>query len=163
MRLERSHIDRREFLDGLIIAGAVGISAVTGETMLGYLTGIQVPEPEFIIVEGEALQALARQRYVLVPYGPQPVLILQLPGGELRAFSAVCTHGQCNVRYRPDRGDIFCGCHEGRFTVDGVNVPGTPPPAPLRRFHLQQRDDGSLRVQAQTFEADHITETAADS
>lgn len=154
MKLHQSHIDRREFLNGLVGVGTVGVTAVAGEAMLGYLTGLEVPEPESITVTGRPLEVLAAQRYVLVPYGPQPVMIFQLPDGELRALSAVCTHGQCNVRYRPEQNDIYCGCHEGRFTADGVNVPGTPPPAPLRRFHLRRNDDGSLVVRAEPFETE---------
>jgi len=154
MRLHQSHLDRREFLNGLVGVGAAGLVVVGGETILGYLTGLQVPLPESITVSGHPLETLAEQRYVLVPYGPQPVMILRLPDGELRAMSAVCTHGQCNVRYRPEHNDIFCGCHEGRFTAEGVNVPGTPPPAPLRRFHLRRNEDGSLVVRAEPFGAE---------
>ncbi len=148
MKLNESVIDRRQFLNGLAGAGAVALTGVVGESMLSYLTGLEVPEPDHITVAGPALQVLARQKFVLVPYGPHPVMIFCLPDGALRALSAVCTHGQCNVRYRPDDNDIYCGCHEGRYTADGVNVPGTPPPRPLRRFEVRRQDDGSLWVAA---------------
>jgi len=122
---------------------------VNGESALGYLTGLEVPEPDQIVVSGKFLEILEKDLFVLVPYGPQPVMIIKLSDGELRAFTAVCTHGQCNVRYRPEEADIYCGCHKGKFTEEGVNVPGTPPPRPLRKFHLQRQEDGTLLVSNQ--------------
>ncbi len=151
MRLHESVFDRRQLLNGLAGGGALALTGVLGETMLGYLTGMEVPEPESITVKGPALETLKRDRFVLVPYGPRPVLVFRLPesqGGALRALSAVCTHGQCNVRYRPDSNEIHCPCHGGRFTAEGINVPGTPPPRPLRKFQIEQKEDGSLLIAA---------------
>lgn len=148
MKREESVFKRRDVLNGLAGVGAIGLAGVTTDMLLGYLTGVEVPEPESITVGGDALAVLKEQRFVLVPYGPRPVMIFQLPDGEVRALSAVCTHGQCNVRYRPEQNDIYCGCHHGRFTVDGRNVPGTPPPEPLRPFQVEAQSNGTLVVRA---------------
>ena len=151
MRLHESVFDRRQFLNGLAGGSALVLTGVGGEAVLGFLTGMEVPEPESIIVKGPALETLKREKFVLVPYGPRPVMVFRLPeseGGGLRALSAVCTHGQCNVRYRPESNDIHCPCHGGRFTAEGINVPGTPPPRPLRKFQVEQKEDGSLWVAA---------------
>jgi len=153
MKLSESMLDRRDFLDGLLGAGVLAGGAVAADVVLKYLTGAQIPEPDHIVVSGEALRTLARDRFVLVAYGPSPVIILQLPNGGIRALSAVCTHGQCNVRYRPASNDIYCGCHQGRFTADGVNVPGTPPPRPLTPFYVVRQADGTLLVSKRPFDA----------
>ena len=149
MRLDESVLNRRDLLDGLLGAGVLVWSGVAGEMTLSYLTGLEVPEPDRIVVKGKPLEVLEQERFVLVPYGPQPVMLMRLPDGALRALSAVCTHGQCNVRYRPEENDIYCGCHQGRFTAEGVNVPGTPPPRPLRSFYVVAQDDGTLLVSNQ--------------
>lgn len=149
MRLDDSLLGRRELLNGLAVTGALGACVVGGRTVLDYLTGMEVPEPESVTVSGVPLETLETQRFVLVPYGPQPVMVYRLPDGQLRAVSAVCTHSQCNVRYRPQENDIYCGCHYGRFTAEGVNVPGTPPPRPLRKFHVRRQNDGTLLVSAE--------------
>jgi cytochrome b6-f complex iron-sulfur subunit len=146
VRLNESLLNRRDFLDGLVAAGLLVGGAVAMDVGLGYLTGVKIPEPDQIVVSGKALETLARERFVLVAYGPAPVMIFQLPEGRLRALSAVCTHGQCNVRYRPAENDIYCGCHQGRYTAEGVNVPGTPPPRPLRPFNVSPQADGTLLV-----------------
>jgi Rieske Fe-S protein len=149
VKLDESMIDRRQFLDGLIAASLAGLGATGTYTALGYLTGQEEKEPEKgIDVSGKALETLTAQKFVLVKYGPHPVIVFTLPDGQLRALSAVCTHGQCNVRYRPEENDLYCGCHYGRYTADGVNVPGTPPPRPLRQFDVQRQNDGTLHVAA---------------
>jgi Rieske Fe-S protein len=145
MRLNESVLNRRDLLDGLLGAGVLVWGGVGGEMALSYLTGLEVPEPDEVVVGGELLEVLQQKRFVLVPYGPQPVLLLRKPDGELRAFSAVCTHLQCNVYYRPDDNDIFCNCHDGVFSADGDNIAG-PPPRPLRPFYVIEQDDGTLLV-----------------
>lgn len=63
-------------------------------------------------------------------FGQEPAILLRTPGGELRAFSAVCTHLACTVQYREDLQHIWCACHNGHYDLHGVNIAG-PPPRPL--------------------------------
>jgi cytochrome b6-f complex iron-sulfur subunit len=46
------------------------------------------------------------------------------------AFSAVCTHLGCIVKWDEKKQQIFCPCHAGVFDVKG-NVVSGPPPKPL--------------------------------
>ncbi|MDE2320639.1 MAG: Rieske 2Fe-2S domain-containing protein [candidate division NC10 bacterium] len=69
-----------------------------------------------------------------------PGLLVKTSGGELRAFSAVCTHLQCTVQYREDRQDIWCACHNGVYDLNGKNISG-PPPRPLEPLKLNVRGD----------------------
>lgn len=147
MKLEQSIIGRRQFLDGMICAGAAGLGAAGVYTAMGSLIGVEEPEPAEAILSGAQLETLARERFVLVPFGPAPVIVFTLPDGTLRALSGLCTHSRCNVSYRPAENDLYCACHHGRYTNDGTNVPGTPPPRPLRRYLVEKLDDGTLRVQ----------------
>lgn len=41
----------------------------------------------------------------------------------------ICTHLGC-IPFFKDNG-FLCPCHGGRFTIDGINVEGTPPPTPF--------------------------------
>lgn len=66
-------------------------------------------------------------------FGSKPALLIRLPNGDLRAFTAVCTHLGCTVQYRPDLQEIWCPCHNGLYNLQGVNVSG-PPPKPLRQY-----------------------------
>jgi cytochrome b6-f complex iron-sulfur subunit len=71
-------------------------------------------------------------------FGNRPAILVRTPAGELRAFSAVCTHLNCTVQYRPDLSHIWCACHNGHFDLNGKNIAG-PPPRPLDGFVVNAR------------------------
>jgi len=86
-------------------------------------------------------------------FGGKPCLVVLTPDGanrrasgdrlqsdDVRAFNALCTHVDCTVKYRPDRADIFCSCHEGVYDLNGKNVAG-PPPRPLEMYQVTLRGD----------------------
>ena len=63
-------------------------------------------------------------------YGRYPALIINTPIG-MRAYSAVCTHFACLVKWNPSSGMIECPCHAGFFNVEDGSVISGPPPKPL--------------------------------
>jgi Rieske Fe-S protein len=71
-------------------------------------------------------------------FGSRPGIIVRTASGELRAFSAVCTHLNCTVQYRADLSHIWCACHNGHYDLNGKNVEG-PPPRPLDSFVVNVR------------------------
>jgi cytochrome b6-f complex iron-sulfur subunit len=71
-------------------------------------------------------------------FGNRPAILVRTPAGELRAFTAVCTHLNCTVQYRPDLSHIWCACHNGHFDLNGKNIAG-PPPRPLEPFAVNAR------------------------
>jgi Rieske Fe-S protein len=78
---------------------------------------------------------------VLTAEGARRLASGQAPGpDDLRAFNAVCTHFECTVRYRAETGDIFCGCHEGVYDLNGRNISG-PPPRPLEAYRVRLRGE----------------------
>jgi Rieske Fe-S protein len=86
-------------------------------------------------------------------FGGKPCLVVMTPDGatrrasgqrlrpdDVRAFNALCTHVDCTVKYRPDRADIFCNCHDGVYDLNGKNIAG-PPPRPLEAYHVTLRGE----------------------
>ncbi len=61
-------------------------------------------------------------------------------GEDVKAFNAICTHVDCTVEYRVEKGDIFCNCHDGVYDLNGRNVSG-PPPRPLEEYKVSLRGD----------------------
>jgi Rieske Fe-S protein len=62
-----------------------------------------------------------------IGYGRYPALVINTPSG-LRAFSAVCTHFACIVKWEKEKGSIYCPCHDGYFDpLDGHVTAGPPP------------------------------------
>lgn len=86
-------------------------------------------------------------------FGGKPCLVVLTPDGvkrlgrgerlethDVRAFNAICTHVDCTVQYRAEKGDIFCTCHNGVYDLNGKNVSG-PPPRPLETYKVSLRGD----------------------
>ncbi len=73
-------------------------------------------------------------------FGSQPAILVSTPAGELKAYSAVCTHLACIVQYRSDLTEIWCACHNGHYNLNGKNV-GGPPPKPLEEYAVNVRGD----------------------
>jgi cytochrome b6-f complex iron-sulfur subunit len=131
---------RRSFLN-YFLGGSIGAT----------LSAIIYPVIQFLIppVASEAAQSnvVAASANELRPgtgkifkFGSQPGLLVRTPTGEVRAFSAVCTHLNCTVQYRPDLEQIWCACHDGHYDINGKNVAG-PPPRPLEQYTVNVRGD----------------------
>jgi Rieske Fe-S protein len=73
-------------------------------------------------------------------FGSKPGVVVRTASGELKAFSAVCTHLDCIVQYRTDTKQIWCACHNGQYNLNGENI-GGPPPRPLEEYQVNKRGD----------------------
>ena len=71
-------------------------------------------------------------------FGNRPAILVRTASGDLKAFSAVCTHLNCTVQYRADLSHIWCACHNGHFDLNGQTI-GGPPPRPLDAFVVNVR------------------------
>lgn len=61
------------------------------------------------------------------------------------ALSAICTHLNCVVDWKPDREEFYCSCHGSIFSAEGINLSG-PAPKPLPWYPLSLAPDGSLVI-----------------
>jgi Rieske Fe-S protein len=86
------------------------------------------------------LSSLKPNQGVIFKFGSEPGILIMGADGVLRAMSAVCTHLDCTVKYRPDLQKIHCACHNGMYDLNGRNIAG-PPPRPLRPFKVDVRGD----------------------
>lgn len=80
-------------------------------------------------------------------FGNSPGLVVRTAEGEIRAFSAECSHLNCTVQYVPGENHIHCACHDGRFDLNGQVISG-PPPRPLERFQVIEQEDDIIVTRA---------------
>jgi Rieske Fe-S protein len=81
----------------------------------------------------------------VMQFGRYPALVLNTEDG-LKAYSAVCTHFACLVKYNAETGEIDCPCHEGYFDpLDGSVISG-PPPRPLDALPVDVAEDGLIYI-----------------
>jgi nitrite reductase/ring-hydroxylating ferredoxin subunit len=67
-------------------------------------------------------------------------LLLRTGEGSYVAYSQKCTHLSCAVIPSPDGKRLDCPCHDGAFSVADGRVLQGPPPRPLPRIRLEERD-----------------------
>lgn len=131
---------RRRLLDWLLSGSAGTLLAVLLYPILRFVAPPEQSEAAAsAVVVGKAKDFPLNSGKV-VRFGARPAMVVHTPGGEFRAFSAVCTHLQCTVQYRADLELIWCACHNGRFDLAGRNV-GGPPPRPLDALDVAVRGD----------------------
>ncbi len=80
-------------------------------------------------------------------FGNDPGIIFRTPGGELKAFTAVCTHLSCTVQYVPVESYILCACHNGKYDLNGQVISG-PPPRPLEEYQVDIQGDDIMVTRA---------------
>jgi Rieske Fe-S protein len=132
-------VPRKRFIDWLI-----------GSSVGGFLVAVLYPISRYLIPPPAAESAV---NSVVVPFQPadiapnsgrifkfgnKPGILLRTPAGELRAFSARCTHLDCTVQYRDDLSHVWCACHNGHYDLNGRNIEG-PPPRPLEAYDVAVR------------------------
>lgn len=133
-------VPRRSFLEKFLATGSIALLGAVFYPVVRFLvppksgeaTVTQVKLP-FTRRDVEA----EPQKGKTFRFGRKLGIIVLTPSGELRAFSATCTHLDCTVQHRPDMGVLWCACHNGRYDLSGKNIAG-PPPRPLDAFVVNE-------------------------
>jgi len=131
---------RRRFLDYLL-----------GTSTFATLAAILYPIFKFMVppqvVEAQANSVLVGKNAEfptntgkIFKFGSKPGIMIRTETGDLKAFSASCTHLDCIVQYDPGSKAIVCACHNGKYDLTGKNVSG-PPPRPLEEFTVNVKGD----------------------
>ena len=82
---------------------------------------------------------------LVVEYRGSPVIIIRSSGG-VRAFSAVCTHLGCIVKWSKSDHLFLCPCHAGKFDDTTGAVISGPPPEPLAKINFEVEENKILLV-----------------
>jgi cytochrome b6-f complex iron-sulfur subunit len=134
-----SDITRRDFLKLLKGAGAlIGVSAVATPVVAYFYPPklIEMPsEPVLVCPESELPVGEAK----IVEFGRYPAIIVNTEG-DLKAYSAVCTHFACLVKWNPETKRLECPCHDGYFDAADGSVISGPPPKPLLALAAEVAD-----------------------
>ncbi len=139
-RTPPQRIGRRRFLDYSFTAALAALAGAVLYPVINYLIPPKTKEITTNSVVAAKVGDLAPNSGRIFAFGGKPAILLSTPEGELRAFTAVCTHLACTVQYRPDFGHIWCACHDGHYDLHGQVLTG-PPPRPLAEFKVTVKDD----------------------
>ena len=133
-------LSRRSLLDVFLSGGIIAFLAAVFYPVARYLTPPKIDEVVTNSVVAAKVSEVTPNAGKIFRFGSKPGILIRLPSGEWRAFSAVCTHLQCTVQFRQDEEVIWCACHNGRYNLQGVNVSG-PPPRPLTPLVVALKGD----------------------
>ncbi len=129
-------MNRRKFVNAFLAGSLLGTIASFLYPVFRYLIPPRQAEALAKRVAAAKVGELAPNSAKLIRFGSTPILLIHTAEGELRAFSAVCTHLTCTVRYEGDTSTLLCPCHNGRFDLAG-NVISGPPPRPLEAYEVE--------------------------
>lgn len=136
---DRRGVTRKRFVDWLIGSSVGGFVAAVLYPVTRYLIPPQVTESAMNSVTVPfAPDDIAPNSGRIFKFGNRPGILIRTPAGELRAYSAICTHLDCTVQYRDDLNHIWCACHNGHYDLTGRNISG-PPPRPLEAYDVNIR------------------------
>lgn len=127
--------DKRDFLKWILSGGLIAFVGSVIYPVLAYLKPPPQGEVEVSSVKACKLNEIEKDSGKIIKFGTKPVILIRTADGQLRAFSATCTHLDCTVQFSKDRGLIWCACHNGKYDLSGRNVSG-PPPRPLDEFRV---------------------------
>jgi Rieske Fe-S protein len=137
-----SAFDRRMFLDALLSVGFVSTAAAIAYPVGRFLVPPASGEPATESVVAARAAALRPNSAAIFKFGSKPGIVVRTAEGEIRAFSAVCTHLDCTVQFKNDTSQLWCACHNGTYDLGGAVVSG-PPPRGLEQFVVNLRGEGN--------------------
>lgn len=129
-------MNRRKFINFFLGGSLIGTVIAFLYPIISYLLPTKQIEVVIKKITAAKLSELAPNTSKIFKFGTSPGLLINTSDGELRAFSAICTHLTCTVMFESDTGTILCPCHNGRFDLSG-NVISGPPPAPLESYNVE--------------------------
>ena len=130
------NVTRRDFLNILKGTGAViGVGALaTPVVAYFYPPKLEEMPSEPVLVCPEEELPVGESK--TVKFGRYPAIVVHLDSG-LKAYSAVCTHFACLVKWNPEQKRLDCPCHDGFFSADDGSVVSGPPPSPLTMLETE--------------------------
>jgi Rieske Fe-S protein len=134
---------KRDFLKIILSGGVIAFLGAVLYPIFEYLIPPKQAEVEVSSVKAGKVSEMEKDSGKIIKFGTKPVILIRTADGDLRAFSATCTHLDCTVQYRKDYGTIWCACHNGKYDLHGRNISG-PPPRPLDELRVVVQGDDIL-------------------
>jgi len=133
-------VKRRTFLVSLLGIGFVSTALSVLYPVLRFVIPPANAEPATDSIVAGKISEFKNNSGALVKFGTKPAILVRTSGGDFKAFTAVCTHLECTVQYKPETSQIWCACHNGLYDLAG-NVVSGPPPRPLEAFTVNLRGE----------------------
>ena len=115
-----------------------GLAIILGPIIAYFYPSNLEDVPSEPVLIGPAAELLPGES-MTVRFGRYPAIVINTSEG-IRAYSAVCTHFACIVKWDHERYEIVCPCHDGFFNPINGDVISGPPPTPLNPIEVEVID-----------------------
>lgn len=138
------YLTRRELAKFLTLGSGI-LAAATGALAIA---GREAPPAQYpaVLIPSAAQLLPGTSLLFRYPTDQDPCILIKTGSGELRAYSQVCTHLSCAVRYETEDNRIACPCHRGFFDVEDGRPTGGPPTRRLPRVVLRTQVNGIYAI-----------------
>ena len=131
---------RRDFLNYILSLGFLGWLGAVLYPLYSYLIPPKSPDVDVSNVNIGKVSEIENNSSKMFKIGNKPGILIKTKDGDLKAFSATCTHLDCTVQFNKDENVIWCACHNGKYDLNGRNISG-PPPKPLTPYNVVVQKD----------------------
>ena len=139
-RDEEAQVTRREFCNFLVLTSTALFVGAAGFSAKAAIDTRETPSfPPMPIDGARELQpgSALNFRY---PNEKDTAILVRAKDGSYAAFGQKCTHLSCPVHYAKERDRLECPCHEGGFDTKTGAVLYGPPPRPLDKIDIENRN-----------------------
>lgn len=150
---EDAYVQRRQFTKFLVLTS---LGMATGNAWIWMRSLFAAPHPEYpeAVVASAPEVPIGGVKLFNYPTPADPAILVRKADGVVVAYSQKCTHLSCAVYYSAERNRLECPCHEGYFAIDSGRVLQGPPPRPLPRIRVEERE-GVIVATGVDLQGDH--------
>jgi len=139
-RDEEAQVTRREFCNFLVLTSTalfVGAAGFSGKAAIDARSEHALPP---MPIEGASALEPGSALNFHYPNENETAILVRAKDGSYAAFGQKCTHLSCPVHYAKERDRLECPCHEGGFDARTGAVLYGPPPRPLDKIDIENRN-----------------------
>lgn len=139
-RDEEAQVTRREFCNFLVLTSTALFVGAAGFSAKAAIEARETPSFLPMPIDGASALQPGSALNFHYPNENETAILVRVKDGSYAAFGQKCTHLSCPVHYAKERDRLECPCHEGGFDARTGAVLYGPPPRPLDKIDLENRD-----------------------
>lgn len=135
-----AQVTRREFCNFLFLTSSALFVSAAGFAAKSAYDATREHTFTAAPIEGAAGMQPGSALNFAYPDKEDSAILIRARDGSYHAFGQKCTHLSCPVYYSREHDRLECPCHEGGFNAQTGEVLYGPPPRPLDRIELEDRN-----------------------
>jgi Rieske Fe-S protein len=139
-RDKEAQVTRREFCNFLGLTSTAFLLGTVGFAAKSAYDASQIKKFSPLKIEGAVSLEKNSALNFRYPTTADPAILIRSEEGKYYAFDQKCTHLLCPVYYSKEHSRLECPCHEGGFSAQTGDVLYGPPPRPLNRIVLEEKN-----------------------